>query len=201
MTIWIMNIRFFLILLLVIGIPTMGLAKDASAPKKLGEFKGWQAYEASIGGHSTCYMMLRPNKQEYTKQDYKKAVAEKAKSKDKKKKTEPVAAKRSDVYMMITFRPSESMSPVISYRSGYIFKQASEVLLSTGDKPFNLFTDRDQAWARSGAMDGAITNAVRKAKQVVIQGISNDGGKSTDHFSPDGAENAYKAVIKACGIT
>ncbi len=93
------------------------------------------------------------------------------------------------------------MNPVVSYSAGYNFKQNSEVLFAAGDKSFNLFTDKGQAWARSGAMDIALTNALRKAKRLTIQGSSSEGAKSTDVFNPDGAEKAYKAVVKACGIT
>lgn len=196
-----MQFRLFLLLLIVVLAPNGAVAADSNSPKKIGAFGGWEAYEAKIASHPTCYMTLRPSKQDYKIPAPEKAKDAKTKSKDKTKKSVAVSAKRSNVYLMVTFRPSESMNPVVSYRAGYIFKQGSEVLLSTGDKPFNLFTDKDQAWARSGAMDIALTNALRKAKRVIIQGGSNEGGKSTDIFNPDGAEKAYKAIVKACGIT
>lgn len=201
-----MPFRLFLLLLIVVLVPSGAMAADAGTPKKIGAFSGWEAYETKIASHPTCYMTLRPSKQDYKILAPEKAKDTKTKSKDKSKKTESVASKRSpekrsNVYVMVTFRPSESMNPVVSYRAGYIFKQGSEVLLNTDDKPFNLFTDKDQAWARSGAIDIALTNALRKAKRVIIQGTSNEGGKSTDVFNPDGAEKAYKAIVKACGIT
>jgi hypothetical protein len=148
-------------------------------PKKLGSFQEWQAYEMN---GAACYMMLRPQKMDY-------------KTKEKN------LNKRSDVYLMITFRPTESMEPVISYRAGYMFKQGAEVVLNTGQKPYALFTNKDQAWARSGTMDVTITNALRKASSVIIQGVSSEGGTSSDRFNVDGVEGAYKAIVKACGIT
>ncbi len=196
-----MQFRLFLLLLIVVLAPNGVFAADSNTPKKVGAFNGWEAYQTKIANHPTCYMMLRPSKQDYKIPVPEKAKDTKSKLKDKTKKSETVSGKRSNVYVMVTFRPSESMSPVVSYRAGYIFKQGSEVLLSTGDKPFNLFTDKDQAWARSSAMDIALTNAIRKAKRVIIQGGSNEGGKSTDIFNSDGAEKAYKAIVKACGIT
>ncbi len=199
-----MHNRLFILLLIMLLVPNGAFAKDNNAPKKLGSFQGWEVYETKQGATPTCYMTLRPAKQDYKIPAPVKANIA-AKSKDKAKKTETVSAKRSsertNVYLMITFRPSESMNPVVSYRAGYIFKQASEVLLSTGEKPFNMFTDKDQAWARSGAMDIAITNAIRKAKRITVQGGSTDNGKSSDSFNADGAEKAYKATTKACGIT
>lgn len=203
-----MPLRLFILLLTVLLVPESALAKDGGVPKKLGSFQGWDVYETKQGAHPTCYMTLRPAKQDYKIPAPSKVNAAtkstgtvKDKANDKAKKTETVSAKRSNVYLMITFRPSESMNPVVSYRAGYIFKPASEVLLSTGEKPFNLFTDKDQAWARSSAMDIAITNAIRKAKRITVQGASTDNGKSTDSFNAEGAEKAYKATTKACGIT
>lgn len=182
-------------------------AAGDGTPKKIGSFSGWEAYQTKQGSHPTCYMILRPASTDMKMPPAAKVPDKlKAKSivatKDKKKSEQSLAStKRSDVYVMVTFRPEESMNPVISYRSGYNFKQNSEVLFAADDKSYNLFTDKGQAWARSGAMDIALTNALRRAKRLTIQGSSNEGAKSNDIFNPDGAEKAYKAVVKACGIT
>ena len=191
-------------LLLIIALqPFMAQAAVESGPKKLGEFSGWEAYQAKQGHHSTCYMILRPSSMDYKMPPSNKIETKvKLKSKDKKSPEQNLSTpKRSNVYVMVTLRPEESMNPVISYRSGYGFKQSSEVLVNAGDKSFNLFTEKDQAWARNTAMDVQVTNALRKAKRIIIQGVSNDGGKSSDTFIPQGAESAYKAIAKACGIS
>ncbi|MBY0427860.1 MAG: hypothetical protein K2Q32_01420 [Alphaproteobacteria bacterium] len=191
-------VPIFVGLLLITALqPVMAQAAADRAPKKLGEFSGWEAYEAKQGSHSTCYMILRPSSM-----DYKMPIAAKVKLKGKKNPEQCLPPpKRSNVYVMVTLRPEESMNPVVSYRSGYGFKQNSEVLVNAGDKSFNLFTEKDQAWARNTAMDVQVTNALRKAKRVIIQGVSNDGGKSSDTFNPQGSDGAYKAIAKACGIS
>jgi hypothetical protein len=194
-----MRMRALILLFILCVMPDCAVAAADIAPKKLGVFKAWEAYETKQNSHSTCYMILRP-----AKTDYKIIPPQKIKLKEnisKKSQIPMLSAKRSDVFLMVTFRPSESMNPVVSYTSGYIFKQGSEVSLSAEGKPFNLFTQGDQAWARNVAMDKSITNSLRKAKRVIIQGGSNNGGTSSDVFDPDGVENAYKAVVKACGIT
>jgi hypothetical protein len=177
-----MRLYHCLFLFLLVSMPVMAWAEGT--PKKIGSFQEWQAYEMR---GDACYMMLRPQKMDY-----------KTNEKNLNKHSQN---KRNDVYLMITFRPTESMDPVISYRSGYMFKHGSEVFLKTDAKPYALFTEHDQAWARSSTMDAFITNALRKASSVVIQGVSSDGGKSSDRFNLNGAEGAYKAIVKACGIT
>lgn len=198
--------RFFLIFFLLIAAASP-LQALAAAPEKLGSFHGWQAFQVKTGGQAMCYMVLRAAKEDYRLPEAVSAKTKNIKNKKATTKTAPNTAQdekqcqRSEIYLMVTFRPAESMNPVVSYRSGYIFKQGSEVLLNTGTKPFNLFTDKDQAWARSSAMDVAVTSALRKARSVTIKGVSTTGGKSSDIFNLDGAESAYKAIVKACGIT
>ncbi len=177
-------------------IPCVAVAWRDAAPKKLGEYGAWAAYEIKQGAHSTCYMTARP-----IRSDYKVPNHVSIKNTPRKDGDRPLASpRRSSVILMVAFRPEESMNPVVSYRSGYGFKQSSEVSLKAGEQSFNLFTDKDQAWARSAAIDIQITNALRKVKRLIIQGASNEGGESKDMFDTQGAESAYRAIVKACGI-
>lgn len=169
--------------------------------KTLGSFGKWAAYVFREGGKPVCYMTLRPQKAEW-----KNSPAPSPKNKKEKiAKREKVAAKtptpkRGDMLLMVTLRPAESYDPVVSYRAGYQFKQSTEASVRFGPKPYSLFTEKDQAWARSAAIDIAITKALRKAKDMHVEGVASSGAKSLDTFDLSGAESAYKAIAKACGI-
>lgn len=191
--------RTMILFLLMVIWPCMLMAKADLVSRKVGVFKGWETYQTRLDGHLACYMILRPIQKEYNplkmKNDTKKV-------KSAKPSQQPSASsQRDNVYMMITFRPDESMNPVVSYRAGYNFKQNSEAVLSASEKLFNLFTQQDQAWARSGVIDRQIVNAIRKSSLLMVQGVAKDGRKYKDKFDAAGAEKAYKAIIKACGIT
>jgi hypothetical protein len=186
-----MFVRILPILLLML-ITFLALPADAKSVAKnvdvsvrrIGVFGPWKALRFSEGGSPVCYMMGRP-----------KAV--KATKPPKNKTTE---LKRGEIYLMVTLRPSENTNPVVSYKSGYLFKSGSEALVNAGDKNFRLFTERDQAWARSGSIDRAIVDSLRSGKSLKIEGKAGGGEKSVDVFDLAGSSAAYKAISDACGF-
>lgn len=101
---------------------------------------------------------------------------------------------------MITHRPSESSSDVISYAAGTKFKPASEVQVSVGAKQFSLFTQSDTAWSRDAVTDHAIASAIRHGASMTVIGVSAQGVKIADTVQLKGASAAYAAIGKACGL-
>lgn len=173
----------FLLLVLLVVLPAEAKPVDVSV-RRIGVFGPWKALRFEESGRPVCYMMGKPKTMESAKST--------------KEKT--VALKRGEVYLMVTLRPSENMNPVVSYKSGYLFKSGSEAVISAGDKNFHLFTELDQAWARSGVIDRAIVETMRTAKSLRVEGKAGGGQKSTDVFDLSGSTAAYKAISDACGM-
>lgn len=159
---------------------TMGTVTTASAadPRLLGTFKDWNAFAFDEGGHKVCYLSSQP------------------------KKKEPAAAKRGDIYVLVTHRPAEKALDVVSFVVGYPLKKDSESTVDVGGKSFKLFTDGETAWARDADTDKAVTAAMRdaKGKSMVVKGVSARGTKTTDTYSTDGFAQAYDAINQACGV-
>ncbi|MFL7900240.1 invasion associated locus B family protein [Azospirillum argentinense] len=159
---------------------TMGTVTTASAadPRLLGTFKDWNAFAFDEGGHKVCYLSSQP------------------------KKKEPAAAKRGDIYVLVTHRPAEKALDVVSVVVGYPLKKDSESTLDVAGKSFKLFTDGETAWARDADTDKAVTAAMRdaKGKSMVVKGVSGRGTKTTDTYSTDGFAQAYDAINQACGV-
>ncbi len=176
----------FLILLLAL----FAALPAQAATKKLNSFGAWQTFHLTEGGQDVCYMVQRPAKTSF---------APGVEAKPKKGKAKP-EAKRGAPALLITLRPTEGLNPVVSYDAGYIFKPQSEAVLQIGKTKFTMFTDKASAWARSGAIDRAITNAILKSKTVNVAGRSAKGGKSLDVFDVKGADKAYAAIAKNCGL-
>ncbi|RJF84708.1 hypothetical protein D3877_09435 [Azospirillum cavernae] len=151
---------------------------SAADPRLLGTFKDWSAFAFEENGKKVCYISSQP------------------------KKKEPTAAKRGDVYVLVTHRPAEKSLDVVSFIAGYPFKKDSETTVEIGGKPFKLFTDGETAWARDAETDKAVTAALRdtKAKPMVVKGVSGRGTKTTDTYSLDGVTQAYDAINQACGV-
>lgn len=113
---------------------------SAADPRLLGTFKDWNAFAFDEGGHKVCYLSSQP------------------------KKKEPAAAKRGDIYVLVTHRPAEKALDVVSVVVGYPLKKDSESTLDVAGKSFKLFTDGETAWARDADTDKAVTAAMRDAK-------------------------------------
>ncbi|SMH57817.1 invasion associated locus B family protein [Azospirillum agricola] len=165
---------------LVLAASLLVIAGPAGAadPRLLGTFKDWNAFAFEEKGSKVCYISSQP------------------------KKKEPAAAKRGDVYVLVTHRPTEKTLDVVSFIAGYPFKKESETVLDVAGKSFKLFTDGETAWARDSDTDKAVTAAMRdaKGKPMVVKGVSGRGTKTTDTYSLDGLAQAYDAINQACNV-
>lgn len=150
----------------------------AAPPKSLGKFGYWTAYQLMEGANPVCYMSI---------------TAKPPVPKGSK-------LKRGDVVLMITHRPAESSTDVVSYAAGTKFKPASEVTMQIGGKTFNLFTQADTAWSRDSATDKALAAALRTGASVTVLGTTASGGPIADTVSLKGSAEAYYAIGKACGL-
>ncbi len=166
---------------LVLAAPVLAATSttaSAADPRLLGTFKDWNAFAFEEGGHKVCYISSQP------------------------KKKEPVAAKRGDIYVLVTHRPAEKTLDVVSFIIGYTFKKDSETTVDVGGKSFKLFNEGETAWARDAETDKAMAAAMRdaKGKPMVVKGLSSRGTKTTDTYSTDGMAQAYDAINKACDV-
>jgi len=152
----------------------------AAPPKPLGKFGYWSAYQMVEGNAPVCYM----------------SITAKPPAKVGNKK-----AKRGEVVLMITHRPSENALDVVSYAAGAKFKSSSDVTLKIGSKSFNLFTQGDTAWSRDQATDRAVVEALRGSGAVTISGSLLSGVTLADTVNLKGFNEAYVAIGKACGQT
>lgn len=164
---------------LSMGLVLFGGAQAATAPKLLGKFGYWSAYQMFEGENPVCYMSI---------------TAKPPVKKGEKK------AKRGDVVLMVTHRPSENALDVISYAAGAKFKSASDVTFKINGKDYSLFTQGDTAWARDQAGDRAIVGALRSVGSATVAGTLANGAALADTVNLKGMPDAYYAIGKACGL-
>ena len=149
------------------------LASDAVL---IGRFQDWSAYHMEENNQRVCYILSRATQTQHV-------------------------AKRGDVYVMITQRPAENSFDVVSFSAGYSFKTKSETKVEIGKKSFTLFTNGSAAWASSPSEDRSIVATLRGAKSLVVHGTTSGGIATTDSYSLNGLNPAYKAMNKSCGVT
>ncbi|NQU60301.1 MAG: hypothetical protein HQ512_04155 [Rhodospirillales bacterium] len=148
----------------------------AEEAKLIGGFGDWEAFRESDGGKIVCYIGSEPKK-----------------SKGKYKK-------RGDAYVLITHRPAEKTTHVVSFKAGYIFQKGDEVDVIIGNKEFKLFTDAGHAFAYDQNADKDMVKAMVRSAKMIVKGTSSRGTKTIDTYSLKGFTAALKAIGKACKV-
>lgn len=94
-----------------------------------------------------------------------------------------VAATRSQIVLMVFYRPSEGARGQVAFTGGYPFREGSNVTLQIGDSEFSLFTEGEWAWPASESDDSNIVTAMKRGAQAVVTGVSGRGTQTKDTFS------------------
>ncbi len=151
-------------------------AAQASEPRLLETHGDWSTYMFTENGNKVCYMAATP----------KNAVGN--------------YTSRGKIYALVTHRPSEKTTDVFSYITGYPYKDGSEVTIRVNGGTYKLFTQDDTAWAADAAADKALSRAIRQGTDMVVNGVSKRGTKTTDTFSLKGSGKAYQVISSKCGV-
>jgi len=151
-------------------------AATGAKAERLGDAQGWSAFAETDKNAKACYLVGRPVK------------------------SDPDNLKRGDVYVYVTHRPAEKSYNVVSFASGYPYKDATDAELTVETHKFTLFTNKESAWSRDAATDKAVVDAMAKAKQAILKGTSTRGTITTDTYSLDGFAPMLAQIDKACGV-
>ena len=138
--------------------------------------RDWHAFQFAENGNPVCYMASRPTNEEG---DY---------------------TRRGEVFVLVTHRPAENSSNVVSFIAGYSFQPGSEVSVTIGNDNFSLFTEGETAWARDSATDNRLIAAMRAGANMVVRGTSARGTLTTDTYSLFGFTATLGAIDQACDI-
>jgi hypothetical protein len=151
----------------------------SNAPKtqSLGTVGSWSAYASGEKSSRICYLVGRPQKTDSAGIDRKAPVA------------------------MVTHRPSENISNVVSFVEGYPLKTGSDAALEIDDKKFDLFTNDDSAWARTAELDRTIVSTLAKGRTATVKGTPHNGKPTTDTYSLAGFGKALALIDEACGVS
>jgi hypothetical protein len=112
----------------------------------------------------------------------------------------PVRKQEAEPYIAIAF---DRGGP----RQGQFFAQlrrpvrtGSSVILTVGDRPFQLIARGASAWSKDPAQEVAILAAIRTAGGMRLVARSATGRRMTDRFLLDGAPTAIDAAAAACSL-
>lgn len=109
-----------------------------------------------------------------------------------------VAVRRSDILLMVFYRPEVGVKGQVGFTGGYPFASGSTVNLSIDGNSFSLFTEGEWAWPASPADDEKIVTAMKRGSKALLTAKSQRGTKTEDSFSLSGFTAAIEDAEKRC---
>ena len=155
--------------------PAAAVAGGAE-PTLIGQFGTWGAYTATPNGKKVCFALAKPSSS----------------------KTNPPNRPRDPAYAFVSTRPAEKVTNEVSVMIGYTLKPGSESTLEVGGASYAMYTQGDGLWIKNAAEEERMVDAMRKAADVVVKGVSAKGTETTDMFSMKGLSQALDRLAQDC---
>ena len=148
----------------------------SAEPTLIGQFGTWGAYTATPNGKKVCFALAKPSSS----------------------KTNPPNRPRDPAYAFVSTRPAEKVVNEVSIMIGYTLKPGSESALEVGGGSYAMYTQGDGLWIKNAAEEERMVDAMRKAGDVVVKGVSAKGTETTDTFSLKGLSQALDRLAQDC---
>jgi hypothetical protein len=148
----------------------------SAEPTLIGQFGTWGAYTATPNGKKVCFALAKPSSS----------------------KTNPPNRPRDPAYAFVSTRPAEKVTNEVSVMIGYTLKPGSESTLEVGGAAYAMYTQGDGLWIKNAAEEERMVDAMRKAADVTVKGVSAKGTETTDTFSLKGLAQALERLAQDC---
>ena len=143
-------------------------------PTLIGQFGTWGAYSATPNGKKVCFALAKPASS----------------------KTNPPNRPRDPAYAFVSTRPAEKVVNEVSIMIGYALKPGSESTLDVGGASYAMYTQGDGLWIKNAAEEERMVDAMRKAADITVKGVSAKGTETIDVFSLKGLSQALDKVAQ-----
>jgi invasion protein IalB len=151
-------------------------AVGGAEPTLIGQFGTWGAYTATPNGKKVCFALAKPSSS----------------------KTNPPNRPRDPAYAFVSTRPAEKVVNEVSIMIGYALKPGSESTIEVGGGSYAMYTQGDGLWIKNAAEEERMVDAMRKAADVTVKGMSAKGTETTDVFSLKGLAQALDRLAQDC---
>ncbi len=165
--------------LMLVAASAAAAPAQTGAATTIGSFKQWTAYKSTEADGKMCFIAAQPTDSKYNP-------------------SKPKA--RDPAYFMVTIIPAKKIKNEASTIIGYAFKKDSKVTVDVDGKKFTMFTDKDNAWIENTAQEATLISAMKGAKTMTIEGVSQRGTTTTDTYTLTGLGSALDAIAKECPV-
>lgn len=149
---------------------------SAQEPQLLLQSGDWGVYAGQSGARKVCFALAQPGSSQ----------------------TIPPNRPRDPVFFFVSTRPADSVRNEVSIIMGYKVKAGSEASAEIAGSKFTLQTQADNAWLKDVSEEARMVDAMRKAPEIVIKGVSGRGTQTTDKYSLKGLAQALDRVAQDC---
>ena len=156
--------------------PDPAAVAGGGEPTLLGQFGIWGAYSAMPNGKRLCFALAKPSSS----------------------KSNPPNRPRDPTYAFISTRPGEKVANEVSIMIGYVVKPGSDPTLDVGGASYAMYAQGDGLWIKNAAEEERMVDAMRKAADVTVKGVSAKGTETIDVFSLKGLSQALDRVAQEC---
>jgi Invasion associated locus B (IalB) protein len=163
---------------------TSGQAKPAAAggaaapaggqAKALQAYGDWEAHAAGTGRTRVCYALSKP------------------------KSRLPANLKDVVGYLFVATRPAEKVRNEISMIMNFDLKESAEHQVVIGREQFALAAKGKNLWVKNPAEERRVIEAMKRANDLTVKGVSAKNNATTDKYSLKGFEDALERVQKEC---
>ncbi len=151
-------------------------AAGGAEPTLIGQFGTWGAYTATPNGKKVCFALAKPSSS----------------------KTNPPNRPRDPAYAFVSTRPAEKVVNEVSIMIGYAVKPGSESTLEVGGAAYAMYTQGDGLWIKNAAEEDQMVQAMRRAADATVKGVSAKGTETIDTFSMKGLSQALDRIAQDC---
>src|ERR1700761_3638491 len=155
--------------------PPAGMTGGAE-PSLIGQFGTWGAYSATPNGKLVCFALAKPSSS----------------------KTNPPNRPRDPAYAFVSSRPAEKVVNEVSIMIGYQLKPGSESSAEVGGASYAMYTQGDGLWIKNAAEEDQMVQAMRRAPDITVNGVSAKGTETIDTFSLKGLAQALDKIAQDC---
>jgi len=156
--------------------PAAAVVAGGAEPTLIGQYGTWGAYSATPNGKRVCFALSKPTSS----------------------KTNPPNRPRDPAYAFVSTRPAEKVVNEVSVMIGYMLKPGSESTLEVGGAAYAMYTQGDGLWIKNAAEEEQMLQAMRRAGDAVVKGVSAKGTETTDTFSLKGLAQALDRIAQDC---
>lgn len=150
----------------------IGMAGTALAqtPSQISQFNAWGAYSYQSGKGKVCYALSVPTEKL------------------------PATVNHGDNFFLVSQKPGQKTALEPQFMAGYDLKEASKVVVTIGNRSFNMFVNGKTGWIENAAEEPQLIAAMRGGATMTVKAQSKRGTNTSYTYSLSGVTAALNAV-------